>query len=123
MVWKAMPIPEYCAGGSNRPTSRCFFGSLKSRMMKTLQPKAPYPRLPPSSNFLGTYTGPCRPAKGVWSLATFGGTSFDQIHLLYSASSPLRDPGTHHMETSETLLGSVASTIMLPLTSWRKYAG
>src|ERR1700730_7935304 len=120
MVLKAMPIPEYCAGGSNRPTSRFFFGSLKSRMMKPLQPKAPYPRLPPASSFLGTYTGPCRPAKGVWSATTLGGTSLDQIHLLYSASSPFRDPGTHHIDTSLALLGSETSTIILPWTRCRK---
>src|SRR6266567_870820 len=111
MVWKAMPIPEYCAGGSNRPISFWCEGSERSRMMN---------RLPPSSSFFGTYTGPCKPANGVWSATTLGGTSFDQIHLLYSASSPLREPGTHHMETSLACEGSEASTIMLPLTNCRK---
>src|SRR5882762_4165244 len=118
-----MPIPEYCGGGSNRPISFWCVGSERSRIINPLQPNAPLPRLPPSSSFLGTYTGPWSPAKGVWSATTFGGTSFDQIHLLYSASSPLREPGTHHMETSLALEGSEASTIMLPLTNCRKYAG
>src|SRR3972149_3318401 len=119
MVWKPKPIPAYCGGGSNLPTSLWCAGSDTSRILMPLDENPPYPRVPPSSIFLGTYTGPCRPATGVCNGATLGGTSLEMAHFSYSASSPLRDPGIHQCETCLTLSGSEQSTIMLPLTSTR----
>src|ERR1700737_3824942 len=100
-----------------------FYGIAQIKNDETVAAESPVSAVTAVLQFLGYIDWAVQACKGSLALGHLGRPSFEQIPLLFSVSSPFRDPGTHHMETSETLLGSVASTIMLPLTSCRKYAG